>query len=174
MQDLTPLHVSLIMSSPLLSHSIDCQPSCALRSSPAVMDQGKTLDTTALLGWPACCHIPYLKTRGQTFVCAAAAIEFLGISGCMEHLEHHLECVGIHSAFRERDGKQQAMISLEAFILFMFGGVPACKVLQKNSSKFENVKKVRQFVLDKIAPGLMFIHFYGMNFFSGQLYAPEE
>ena len=119
------------------------------------MDPGRTpwMSNTASLGWPSCCHIPYARARGQTFVSAAAAVEFLGISGCIQHLEHHLECTDIHQAFREKDSNKQGLISLEAFILLVFGGVPSCKILQKNSSKLENIKKVRQFVLDKIAPG---------------------
>lgn len=112
------------------------------------------MNNTAALGWPSCCHIPYVRTKGQTFVSASAAMEFLGIPGCIQHLEHHLECTDLNQAFREKGSKKQDLISLEAFILLVFGGIPSCRILQKNSSKLENIKKLRHYFLEKIAPGL--------------------
>ena len=116
------------------------------------MDATQPLGNTSSLGWPSCCHIPYWKAGGQTFLSTTAVFSFLGVNcshsfGCMEC---HLECSGILNAFSKGASNEQSFINLEAFVHLVFGGHPPCCV---RKSPDHNVVEVRKFILSTILRG---------------------
>ena len=109
---------------------------------------------TETFGWPMSCHMPYWVEDGRTLLSSSAVFGFLGINSVHNYkcYSFHLEYHGLKNAFAGDSENDGSLISLEAFLHFLFGGLfPFCHC--EKGSPSSKIPEVRKFFMERLTKG---------------------